>query len=117
MPQEFHACLGAIAVDVQHVGFFQTHEPRVHQVEGNGKTRDAVGAEPAIRQPAMRTKAEAAIFQIVPQGIDFFLDFAACQDQTQIAYSGVEQTFVGPAGPGYRRCAPCPRLFAPRAGF
>jgi hypothetical protein len=65
----------------------------------------------------MRTKTETAILQLVPQGVDFLLDFAARQAETQVAQAGVEQAFVGPAGPGDRCGTACLGFFAPPAVF
>ncbi|MHB8729984.1 MAG: hypothetical protein ACYC9K_13290 [Sulfuricaulis sp.] len=60
---------------------------------------------------------ETAIFQFVPQGLDFFLDPAARQREAQIAQARVEQALVGPARPRPSRRAPGGGLAARLAGF
>jgi hypothetical protein len=47
----------------------------------------------------MRTEMEAAVFQLLPQRLDFLLDPAARQRQAQVAQARVEQALVGPARP------------------
>jgi len=54
----------------------------------------------------MRTEMEAAVFQLLPQGLDLFLDLAARQREAQIAQARVEQALVRPARPSPPRGAP-----------
>jgi hypothetical protein len=79
---------------------FQTLEPWMRQIERNGDSRDAVGAEPLVGKPKVRAKDEPAPFQFRVELRDTRLEFGALNAQTEVADPRIEQPLTGQGYPG-----------------
>ena len=64
MPKDSHTFAFAGAFNLQHLRSLELHQPRMRQIEGNSKTRDAIRREPFFTEPDMRSEVERTRIQL-----------------------------------------------------
>src|SRR5262245_8661666 len=65
--------------NLEHLGAFQPHEARMHEIEGDGEPEHTVWAEELFRQPGVRKRHEVVRSQLAVEALDAPLHQGAFQ--------------------------------------
>src|SRR6185295_839824 len=71
----------------------------MRHVEGDRDARHAVGREPVVGEPEVRTEADAVLAELAVQLADEDAQSALLDRDAQIAHAQIEQPLFGPIGP------------------
>ena len=95
MPENSHALAFGGAFDFQHLRPLEFHEPRMSQVKWYGKARHAVGREPFLGQPDMRTEPERSRLELAVKLFDALFQLSSADADRQVAEPDIEQLSIG----------------------
>jgi hypothetical protein len=98
VPQNPHAPFGLASLDFEHLGELQLRQTRMREIEGNGDSWDAIGREPLVRQPVVRTERHAACGQLLVQLGDPGFQRTAFDPQIELAELQVQQLLIRERG-------------------
>lgn len=99
MPKNAHAPFYVTAFDFEHLIQFKLGQTRMREIKRNGNAGHAIGSEPLIRQPEMRSESQPAFIQLSIQLRDTLFKRASFEVQMQVAETKIEELFVAPCRP------------------
>src|SRR5688572_9315387 len=81
-------------LDLEHLAAFELHEARMCQIEGNGKTKHALGIEEFLRQIDVRQRCDVARLKLTMEPAHPALDQGALDLNGKVAKARGEQSGV-----------------------
>src|SRR5207244_823243 len=100
VPQNAKTRVSITALHLQHLRELEVREARMREVERNRDARHAVGGEPLVRKPEIRTEAQIARLELGVELRDARLEVGAFDRDPKVAHADLEELLIRQIGPG-----------------